>query len=337
MHAIVLRQHGSWQNLTPEDVPIPSPGPGQVRIKVESASVNYADIVRRRNDAYPMPIHLPAVLGGEVAGTIDAIGDGVDPSRWTVGSRVFAVMPSGGIGGYAQFAVADIASVIPIAAELDFDIACTLVVAGVTAYQTLKEAGRIEAGDSVFIPGASGGVGAYAVQLAKLLGAATVIAGASTAEKRAQALRAGADHAVDYTAKGWADQVKIMTGGRGADIILEMAGGTFFNESLAALAPFGRLVVYGTASRERSTMVPQALLGPCQTVAGYYVSNWFTARKEATMRAFETLNDLILSGKLQVDIGARLPLHMAGEAHRIMENRQANGKIVLKPWADPVG
>ncbi|MFL6709405.1 MAG: zinc-binding alcohol dehydrogenase family protein [Massilia sp.] len=334
MQAIVLRQHGAWQNLLSEEVALPTPGSGQLRIKVESASVNYADIVRRRNDPYPLPTTLPAVLGGEVAGTIDALGAGVDASRWAPGTRVFALLPSGGIGGYAQYALADAGSVIPIPAELDFDIACTLVVAGVTAYQTLNEAGRLEAGDSVFIPGASGGVGAYAVQLAKLLGAGTVIAGASTAEKRAQAISAGADHAVDYTAKDWPGQVKALTGGRGADVILEMAGGPFFNESLEALAPFGRLVVYGTASRERSNLVPQALLGPCQAVVGYYVGHWFTARKDATLRDFDILTNLILSGKLKVEIGARLPLRMAGKAHEIMETRQANGKIVLKPWAD---
>jgi len=267
-----------------------------------------------------------------VAGTVEAVGEGV--SNVTVGTPVFSLMPSGGIGGYAQFAVVSADAVIPISPDLDFDVACTLVVAGVTALQTLKEAGRIEPGDSVFIPGASGGVGAYAVPLAKLLGAGTVIAGASTPEKREEAVRRGADFAVDYTDKNWPEKVKELTNGAGADVILEMAGGTFFNESLSALAPFGRLVVYGTASRERSNLVPQALLGTCQSVVGYYVGRWFGARKARSMEAFNTLTDFILDGKLDVEIESRLPLRLAAEAHRKMETRGATGKLVLKPWLE---
>jgi NADPH2:quinone reductase len=230
--------------------------------------------------------------------------------------------------------VADVASVIPIPAELDFDSACTLVVAGVTAYQTLKEAGRIQPGDSVFIPGAAGGVGAYAVQLARLFGAGTIIASASTAEKREQALRLGADHAIDYTDADWPQQVRRLTNGRGADVILEMAGGTSFNQSLSALAPFGRLVVYGTASRERSNMVPQQLLGPCQSVVGYYVAAWFANQPQRSLEAFHTIANYLIDGQIKVEIGALLPLREAGAAHSIIEKRQASGKIVLKPWLE---
>lgn len=332
MKTIVLREHGAADRLIFEEAPIPQPGPGQVLIKVESASVNYADIVRRRNDPYPLPTVLPAVLGGEVAGTIESVGD--TTISLVKGTRVFALLPNGGIGGYAQFALADIASVIAIPPELDFDIACTLVVAGVTAYQTLKEAARIQPGDSVFIPGAAGGVGAYAVQLAKLLGAGNIIGSASTAEKRDQVLRLGADHAIDYTDADWPQQVKQLTKGRGADVVLEMAGGASFNHSLSALAPFGRLVVYGTASRERSNLVPQQLLGPCQSVVGYYVGAWFAAQPARSLEAFHTLVDYVISGQIKVEIGTVLPLRDAGVAHTIIENRRANGKIVLKPWLD---
>jgi NADPH2:quinone reductase len=330
MKAIVVHEHGASERLLFEDVPVPTPGPGQVLIRVESASVNYADIVRRRNDPYPLPTVLPAVLGGEVAGTIESVGSATSP--FTTGMRVFALMPNGGTGGYAQYALADQANVIPIPPELDADIACTLVVAGVTAYQALKEAGRIGNGDSVFIPGAAGGVGAYAVQLARILGATTVIAGASTAAKRARALQLGADHAVDYTNADWPRQVRELTNGRGADVILEMAGGGAFNQSLGALGPFGRLVVYGTASRERSNLVPQQLLGPCQSVVGYYVGAWFAHRPRQSLEAFHVLVDLVLEGRLNVEIGTVLPLRDAARAHDIIENRQANGKIVLKPW-----
>lgn len=332
MKAVVLRSFGTPDKLSVEDIASPTPGSGQVLIKVMSASVNYADIVRRRNDPYPVPTHLPAVLGGEVAGFIEALGE--DVTSTGVGAPVFALMGNGGLGGYAQYAVADITRVIPLPTDFDLDIACTLVVAGVTAYQILKEAGRLEAGDSVFIPGAAGGVGTYAVQLAKIFGAGAIIAGASTPERREAALDRGATHTVDYTKADWPDEVKRLTGGRGADVVLDMAGGKGFDQSLAALAPFGRLVVYGTASRERSTLVPQQLLGLAQTVTGYYVAQWFADRPKQSLDAFAELVALITAGRLDAGVAERLPLASASAAHATMEGRRAQGKIVLKPWAD---
>lgn len=324
MKAVVLNEYGAPDKLRLEEVPIPSPSTGQVLIKVESASVNYADIVRRRNDPYPLSTPLPSILGGEVASTIEKIGDDVSIE---LNTRVFAITLNGGLGGYAQYTLANINTVIPIPDELDFDVACTLVVAGITAYQTLKEAGRLQAGESVFIPGASGGVGMYAIQLAKIFGA-------STQEKRDQALLNGADYAIDYSDVSWPDQVKSLTKGNGADVILEMIGGQLFNQSLTALALFGPLVVYGTASRERSNLVPQLLLGQCQSVVGYYVAAWFGAKQAATLAAFDSLVELILSNRLAVAIDARLPLIDAAKAHATMENRNATGKIVLKPWLE---
>ena len=228
--------------------------------------------------------------------------------------------------------MADVVNVIPLEPHLDLDVACTLVVAGVTAFQMLKEAGRLQPGESVFIPGAAGGVGGYALQLAKVLGAGIVIAGASTPERRKQALAQSADYAIDYTQPGWSDEVKRLTAGRGADVVLDMTGGSFFDQSLAALAPFGRLVVCGSASRERSTLAPQRLMPLNQAVIGYYVSHSFKARPERAQKAFDTVADLVLSRRIRVAVAERLPLEGAAEAHRIMETRRSTGKFVLKPW-----
>ena len=278
MKAVMMHAHGAPEVLRSEEVPNPRPGPGQVVIRVEAASVNYADIVRRRKDPYPLPTPLPAILGSEVAGYIEEVGE--DVTAYRRGDRVFALFGGNGLGGYAQFALADVANVIPLDPQLDLDIASTLVVAGVTAFQMLQEAGRLQPGESVFIPGAAGGVGGYAVQLAKALGAGIVIAGASTAERRKQALVQGADYAIDNAQPGWPNEVKRLTAGRGTNVVLDMAGDSGFDQSLAALAPFGRLVVYGTASRERSALVPQRLMPLNQAVIGYYVSHWFNARPE---------------------------------------------------------
>ena len=330
MKAVMLRTHGGPEVLRIEEFPKPQPGLGQVLIRVEAASVNYADIVRRRKDPYPLPTPLPAILGSEVAGYIEEVGK--DVTAFRRGDRVFALFGGNGLGGYAQFALADVVNVIPLEPHLDLDVACTLVVAGVTAFQMLKEAGRLQPGESVFIPGAAGGVGGYALQLAKVLGAGIVIAGASTLERRKQALAQSADYAIDYTQPGWSDEVKRLTAGRGADVVLDMTGGSFFDQSLAALAPFGRLVVYGSASRERSTLVPQRLMPLNQAVIGYYVSHWFKARPERAQKAFDTVADLVLSQRIRVAVAERLPLEGAAEAHRIMETRRSTGKFVLKPW-----
>jgi NADPH2:quinone reductase len=330
MKAVMLRSHGGPEVLRVDEATRPEPGPGQVLIRVEAASVNYADIVRRRKDPYPLPTPLPAILGSEVAGHIEEIGEDVAPFR--PGDPVFALFGGNGLGGYAQFALADAVDVIPLQPQLDLDIACTLVVAGVTALQMLKEAGRLQPEETVFIPGAAGGVGGYAVQLAKVLGAGLVIAGASTPERREQALAKGADHAIDYTNPDWPSAVKRLTAGRGADVVLDMTGGPFFDQSLAALAPFRRLVVYGTASREPSTLVPQRLLPLNQAVTGYYVSHWLKDRPKQAQEAFGAVANLVLGQRIHVELAGRLPLEGAAEAHRIMETRRATGKFVLKPW-----
>jgi NADPH2:quinone reductase len=163
-------------------------------------------------------------------------------------------------------------------------------------------------------------------------GAGIVIAGASTPERRKQALAQSADYAIDYAQPGWSDEVKRLTAGRGADVVLDMTGGSFFDQSLAALAPFGRLVVYGSASRERSVRAPQRLMPLNQAVIGYYVSHSFKARPERAQKAFDTVADLVLSQRIRVAVAERLPLEGAAEAHRIMETRRSTGKFVLKPW-----
>ncbi len=329
MKAVLLHAPGGPEALQVEEVARPEPEADQVLIRIEAASVNYADIVRRRADPYPLPTPLPAILGSEAAGVIEAVGEGV--TAFQPGERVFAFFGGNGLGGYAEYALAGVANVIKLDPRLDLDIASTLVVAGVTAFQMLNDAGRLKAGESVFIPGAAGGVGGYAIQLAKILGAGRIIAGASTPERREQSLARGADDAVDYTSPDWPREVRRLTGGRGADVVLDMAGGAGFEQSLAALGPFGRLVVYGSASRAPSSLIAQRLMPFNQSVIGYYVSHWFSARPAQAQQAFDEVAALVLEGRLKVEVAARLPLEGAAEAHRIMESRQATGKLVLKP------
>jgi NADPH2:quinone reductase len=330
MKAIQLSKTGGPEVLELVELERPTVGPDQVLVRVQSASINFADIMRRRADPYPTPTPLPAVLGSEVAGIIEAVGS--DVKGLMVGDLVFSMLPEG-LGGYAQFAVAESSDVIKLPEDLDPDVACTLVVAGVTAYLILKEVARIGKDETVFIPAAAGGVGSYAVQLAKILGVKTVIAGAGSKERRELALKNGADHAVDYTTPGWTGEVRELTGGRGADVILEMIGGDFFNQSLDILAPFGRVVVFGAAAGELSTLVPQQLLGTNVSVIGFYVGLWLAHRPVESRAAFDALVGLIQSGQLKVDVSEKFPLERAAEAHKLIEARKVAGKAILKPWA----
>ena len=338
MKVVQAYRYGPPDVLVYEEAPTPSPGPGQILIKVDSAAVNFADVMRRSNTPYPFPTPLPFIPGSEVAGSIVALG--AEVAGPPVGTPVFALVGRDGSSGYAQYALADAAQVVPIPPGLSADEACALVVAGVTALLLLKEVARLQPGESVLIPGAGGGVGGYAVQLAKLGGAGLVIGAASSPQKQARATALGADHVVDYTQPGWAEQVRELSGGHGVDVVLEMSGGRVFAESLSCLAPFGRAVVYGMASREPLQFDEATLLrffynpSPNQSLHVFNLGLWFGLRPETSIAAMRELVGLAAASKLSVPLGQTFPLSQASEAHRLLEARQTTGRLILKPWAE---
>jgi NADPH:quinone reductase len=335
-----ITEFGGPDVLTVVDAPVPAPGSGQILIRVESAAVNFADVMRRRNDPYPFPTSLPFTPGGEVAGTVEALGGGVDGPA--VGTPVFALVGDDGANGYAQYVVADARQVIPVPPGLGLDEAAGIVVAGATASLVLTEVGGLRAGQSVLVEGAGGGVGQYAVQIAKLLGA-TVIGAAGSAARRDAALAAGADHVVDYTRPGWGDEVRDLTadrpGGPGVDLAVQLGGDTTIGEVLHALAPFGRVVVIGMPGARPLSLDTAAVLrffyAPAlnQSLSAFNVGLYFGLRPEAAVGALTTLVGWIASGRVAVPVGAVLPLDQAAQAHRLLENRATTGKIVLKPWS----
>jgi NADPH:quinone reductase-like Zn-dependent oxidoreductase len=337
MKAVQCATFGGPEVLVLREVEKPTPGPGEVLIKVESAAVNFSDVMRRRKSLYPFPTALPYRPGSEVAGTIEALGAGVKGPA--VGTPVFAVVGRDGSGGYAQFALASAQQAFPIPPGLSPDVACGLVVAGATAVLTLREAARLQPGESVLVQGAAGGVGSLAVQLAKVLGAGRVLGAASTSAKRKQVERLGADATIDSSRPDWAAQVRELTQGRGVDVLLEMGGGASFEQGLSALAPFGRSVVYGAADpaqRSLSQAGLDALLSdPAlnQSVVAFNLGLYFGLKPQAAGSAVETLIGAILSGKVSVQLGEVFPLAKAAAAHQLLESRRSTGKLVLKPWA----
>jgi NADPH:quinone reductase len=222
MQVARIHAQGRPEALRIETVAVPQPGPGQVLIRVESASVNFSDVKRRRGDAYPFPTTVPFVPGGEVAGSVAALGPGVDGPA--VGSAVFALVGGDGQGGYAQFALACAPQVTPVPPGFDADRASVLIVAGATAALLLRQVARLQPGQRILIPAAAGAVGSYAVQIAKHLGAGLIVAGVSSPEKAALARALGAHVSVDTSRPGWADEVRRATDGQGVDVLLESSG-----------------------------------------------------------------------------------------------------------------
>lgn len=335
MTTVRIDRFGGPDVLALHEVPVPEPGPGRILVRVESAGVNFADVVRRRNDPYPFPTVLPFTPGGEVAGTVEALGDGVQGPP--VGTPVFALVGDDGSNGYAQYAVANAPQVIPIPPGLTVDQAAGIVVAGTTAMLALTDVGSLQAGETVLIEGAAGGLGTYAVQIAKVLGA-TVIGAASTAARRGAALASGADHVVDYTQPGWDDAVRELTGGQGADLVLQLGGDETIRQALGALAPFGRVVVLGMPGRRPLTLDAARsesffhVQASNQSLHSIGVGFFFGLRPEVAVRALTTLVGYVTTGRVEVPITV-LPLERAADAHRLLENREATGKIVLKPWS----
>lgn len=335
MQAIQMSAFGGPEVLELVEIERPRPGSGQILIRVESAAVNFADIMRRRNDAYPFPTPLPFVPGSEVAGIIEALGDGVDGPP--IGTPVFAVVGGDGSSGYAQFALADAQQVIPIPDGVTPDQAAGIVIAGTTAMLTLTDKARLQPGESVLIGGAGGGVGTLAIQIAKTLGAGTIIGLASSDAKQQAALDAGADHVVDPTQPGWETIARQHAGGIGVDVVLEMSGGDVFAKGLSILAPFGRFVVYGIASGEPGVFSKEAqhqfLYTPSmnQSIHVFNIGLYFGMKPATAVEAMTQLIGMVASGHVTVHVGETLPLASAAEAHRRIEARQTTGKVILHP------
>ncbi|WP_088007344.1 quinone oxidoreductase family protein [Indiicoccus explosivorum] len=324
MKVVKLEQYGGPEVLELTEVQKPEPNEDEVIIEVKAIGVNYADTARREGQ-YVVPTPLPFTPGAEIAGAVSAIGDGV--TRFKPGDRIVALIEA---GGYSEFVAVPEQALIPVPDSVPFEQAVALPLQGLSAYHILKTMGRLEAGETVLVHAAAGGVGTLAVQLAKIFGAGTVIATASTEEKLELARSLGADHLVNYTKDNWAEQVKELTGGKGVDVALEMVGGDIFHQTLKCLAPFGRLVIFGAASGEQAKFYPGQLMRKNQSVIGFFLPQ-IMRKPKLFQQSLQELLEWTGSGKLQLTIGGTFPLAEAAEAHRQLQGRKTTGKIILKP------
>src|SRR5437667_4623877 len=321
MKAIRIHSTGGPEVMQLEEIEIPALKAIDVLIKVAAVGVNYADLAQRAG-AYLTPTRTPMTPGVEIAGTVVALGDGV--SSDAEGARVAAFCE----GGYAEYAISQAALIIPIPPALDFTHAAAFPLQGIAAYQLLHESAHLQPGESVLVHAAAGGVGTLAVQLAKLMGAGTVIGTASNAEKLDLVRRMGAEAAINYTEQDWVEQVKNATGGKGADIILEMVGGAISEQSLQCLAPFGRMVVYGAASGKIAQFSGIQLMYKNQAIIGYWLTSQLRHADRIALAAME-LMQFLAGGKLQIIVGQTFPLAEATQAHQAIAERSTMGKVVL--------
>lgn len=324
MKLIQFEKYGGPEVLRYIEETRPEPADNEVLVEVKAIGVNYADTARREGK-YVVPTPLPYVPGSEVAGIIAGVGNNV--TKFKVGMRVSALIES---GAYAEFVAVDENMLIPVPDAVEFEQAVALPLQGLSAYHILTTMGRIEEGETVLIHAAAGGVGAIAVQLAKLFGAGKIIATASSDEKLEHAKAMGATHLVDYTKDNWVEEVKGITEGKGVDLALEMVGGEVFNQTLKCLAPFGRLVIFGAASGEQAQMHPGQLMRKNQSVIGFFLPQ-IMRKPELFQKSFEELLGYMASGKLKLTIGGSYPLADAAEVHKLLQSRKTIGKLVLNP------
>ena len=313
MKAIQITAFGGPEVMNLLELPDPIVGADEVLLDVTAIGINYADTHQTEN-SYLSPQTLPMIPGIEVVGT-------------NGGKRYLATVSS---GGYAQKAVAHKSSLIAIPDTVTDQQALCMLVQGSTAWHLLKTMGHIEAGQSVVVHAAAGGVGTIAIQLAKMWGA-KVIAVTSSSSKGELAKSLGADILVDANVEELGKAIREANGGRGVNLVLEMVGGETFDQSLLALATFGKLITFGMASRTAPTPVhPGALMHGSKTISGFWLANCF-GKKELLNDVIEELFQLISDGKLKPVIGATFPLSQAADAQKSMLARESVGKIALDP------
>jgi len=326
MKAVVCRSFGSPEALTVEEVDEPVARPGQLVIEVHAAAVTFPDTLLLQ-DKYQQRVELPYVPGGEGAGVVVGVGDGVE--GWRPGDRV--VGGFGTTGAYAERMVVPAATARRLPDGVDPDAIAGLNYAYGTTLYGLVHRGSLAAGDVLLVTGAGGSVGLSAVEVGKLLGA-TVIAAASSAERLELCRARGADHTIDYSRESLKDRAKELTGGRGVDVVYDCVGGDRAEEALRAIAWNGRFLVIGFTAGIPRVPLNLALLKSCQIVGVFYGA--MAAREpDRSASISDQLMRWVASGELDPYVAGRYPLERAGEALRAMMDRQVIGKVVVTPSA----
>lgn len=342
MQAVVLGEHGGPEVLRVESIPRPEPGPGEVRVKVAAVALNHLDIWVRKG-LPGLKLEYPHRLGSDVAGTVDAVGPGVEAAL--VGTRTvvnpglscghcaqclsgadnlcryYKILGEHCHGGYAEYLVVPRQNLAPCPSRLSFVEAAASLLPFLTAWQMLVRKARIEPGQVVLVQGAGSGVGVAAIQIARLFGA-RVIATAGSADKLARARELGAEHGIDYTKQDFVAESRALTERRGVDVVFEHVGGDTFEKSVKAVRNGGRIVTCGATSG----FTPQIDLRHV-----FFRQVEILGSTMGSKGDLFTILDHVAAGRLRPVVHATLPLARAADGHRILEDRAAFGKVVLEP------
>jgi len=324
MKAVSLKEFGAADNLFPDEIENPVASAGQVLIKVHACSVNRPDIVQREGN-YPPPKGDSEILGLEVAGVVESVGEGV--KRYKAGDKVFALV---GGGGYAEYAVAWEGHTLPKPDALDFRQAACICETYITAYLNAIVLAEAKSADTFLLHGGGGGVNAAAIQLCNaLFESCTTVVTASTG-KVDRVKAQGVDHVIDYKTQSFAEEIKTITGGKGVDVILDHIGGAYFKDNMKSLAVGGRLVVIGLMGGIKSEINLATMMVKRQKIVGSVLRSRPVAEKAQIIADFEkTVMPLFATQKIAPMISNTFPLSEAAEAHRVMEQGSHFGKIVL--------
>ncbi|MEN2768438.1 quinone oxidoreductase family protein [Ornithinibacillus xuwenensis] len=320
MKKIVITRFGGPEVLKVIEEKIPLVKGNEVLIKVEKTSVNYADIKKRTGrkgkSSFPME------LGLDAAGTIVEIGDSV--KNLYIGQRVIA-FPK--YGSYAEFVVANDTLSFPLPDDISFETAAACPTVSFLSLKLLTDVARFQKDETILVHAAAGGVGTTAIQLAKLMGAKTIIGTVSHKSKFQTVIEAGASHVMLYN--NFADNVNSITNGRGVNVILDAVAGKITEQSINCLAKFGRLVQFGNASGEIGFFNTEQLHTSCRSILGFSLGTTRNERPDLLADASLRIMDYLKENKLQIMVGAEFPLEEAYKAHELIESRRSIGKILL--------
>ncbi|MBN9460380.1 MAG: NADPH:quinone oxidoreductase family protein [Burkholderiales bacterium] len=324
MKAVLCKQWGPPETLVVEEVASPVPGPGEVLVAVHAAGVNFPDslIIQKKYQVQP---ELPFSPGAEVAGVVSAVGEGV--RAWKPGDRVIA---NTAWGGYAQELVARAERLVPIPDGMDFPVASAYVLAYGTGLFALKDRAKLVAGETLLVLGAAGGVGIAAVEIGKAMGA-RVIAAASSDDKLALCREHGADETIDYTREDLRERLKVLTGGKGPDVIYDPVGGALTEQAFRSIAWEGRHLVIGFAAGEIPKLPLNLPLLKTASLVGAFWGAFVQRDPKRTREHMQELFALYQSKKVNPPITRTYRLEEAPQALRDVMERRVKGKVVILP------
>lgn len=323
MKAILLKEHGTADQLYVGDFPTPEAQPHEVTVRVHATALNRADILQREGH-YPPPLGASPILGLEIAGEVVAVGRKV--TRWRKGDKVFGLVPG---GGYAEFAVIHEDMALPIPRGWDFTKAAAIPEVFLTAFQALRWVGKLAKGEKVLLHAGASGVGTAAIQLARLMGAEVVVTASSG--KHQLCLDLGANHAIDYKKGPFLDELKELTNGEGVNVVVDPVGGDYFNQNIQALQPDGRLVMLAImGGGQVATNIGPIIFKRLQVLGTTLRARSRDYQIKLTQEFSAYAYEYLLTNALHPVIDEVFAWEDVAKAHRYMEANLSAGKVVLR-------